>query len=106
MPLPPPPRPKRQHPRVPAGFMVKLQLGARQVLARARDLSMAGLFVDGPAAHLPAEVRLRIPLPGIDREVETTCLVERRDARGVALSFAQIDWDDLLLMARYLSPRL
>ncbi len=100
------PRPKRAHPRVPAGFLVKLQLGARMVLARARDVSMAGLFLDGPVSQLPRELRLSIPLPGVDRDVETTCRVERREARGVALSFAHIDWDDLLLVARYLAPRL
>jgi len=99
-------RAKRAHPRVPAGFLVKLQLGARTVLARARDLSMAGLFLDGPVSRLPGELTMRIPLPGQDREVVTTCRVERREATGVALRFAQIDWDDLLLMARYLSPRL
>ncbi|MBI5544464.1 MAG: PilZ domain-containing protein, partial [Deltaproteobacteria bacterium] len=55
----PPPRPKRAHPRVPAGFMVKLEVGARQVLARARDLSMAGLFVDGPVSRQQFAVEQR-----------------------------------------------
>ena len=99
-------RPKRQHPRVRAGFLVKMQLGPRQVMARARDLSMAGLFLDGPLSRLPSEMELRIPLPGQDREVLTTCRVERTDSDGVALSFSRIDWSDLLLMARFLSPRL
>ena len=103
---PPPLRPKRAHPRVCAGFLVKLRLGAREVLARARDLSMSGLFLDGPVSRLPRELDLRISLPGLDREVLTTCRVRRQEAQGVALSFADIDWDDFLLVARYLSPRL
>ena len=103
---PQPLRMKRQHPRVQAGFLVKMQIGAREVLARARDLSMVGLFLDGPLSRLPSEIDLRIPLPGQNREVQTTCRVERTDADGVALSFSKIDWSDLLLMARYLSPRL
>jgi len=107
MTLPPPMRAKREHPRVPAGFVVKLEVGARQVLtARARDLSMAGLFLDGPVSQLPNEIGVRIPLPGQNRDVVTRCQVERREAGGVALSFSQITWEDLLLMARYLSPRL
>jgi len=99
-------RPKRQHPRIQAGFLVKMQLGAREVLARARDLSMVGLYLDGPLSRLPSEIDVRIPLPGQDREVLTTCRVERTNGDGVALSFSKIDWNDLLLMARYLSPRL
>lgn len=102
----PPARLKREHPRVKAGFMVKLEVGAKQVVARARDLSMAGLFVDGPISRLPGEFDLRIPLPGQERDVVTTCRVERRVPEGVAVSFAKIDWNDLILVARYLSPRL
>ena len=106
MPPTPPPRRRREHPRVKAGFLVRLEVGAKQVLARARDLSMAGLFVDGPISRLPSEFDLRIPLPGQEREVRTTCRVERRAGDGVAVSFARIDWNDLLLMARFLAPRL
>ena len=99
-------RPRREHPRIRAGFLVSLQLGARRTLARARDLSLAGLFLDGPLSGLPDEIALSIPLPGQQREVHTICQVPRRTHEGVALSFARIDWDDLLLMARYLAPRL
>jgi hypothetical protein len=99
-------RPRREHPRISAGLLVTLQLGARQVAARARDLSMAGLFLDGPLSQLPGEIGLSIALPGQAREVHTTCRLERREAAGVALSFARIEWEDLLLVARYLSPRL
>ena len=98
--------PRRQHSRVSVTFAVRLQIGAQQVAARARNLSMTGLFLEDPRCDLPANVRLAIPLPGSSREVVADCRVERRDAQGVALSFASIDWDDLLLVARYLAPLL
>lgn len=106
MPTPPQPVRNREHPRVSADFMVRLQVGPRQIAARARNLSMTGLFIDDPLSPLSGEVHLRIPLPGLAREVVTECRVERRELHGVALSFARIDWDDLLLMARYLAPRI
>ena len=40
--------PTRFHPRVDAGFMVKLFTGGRSVVAKATDLSMAGLKLIGP----------------------------------------------------------
>ena len=98
-------RPVREHPRIATGFPVHLDLGTRQLEAIARNLSMAGLYLDC-ALPLPDLVRARIPLPGVAHEVRTTCQVERRERRGIALSFAAIDWEDLLLVARYLSPRL
>ncbi len=98
-------RPAREHPRVFADFPVRVDLGGREIGARARNLSMAGLYLDGPLP-LPGRVKVRLPLPGASREVRTTCRVERRDSAGVALSFASIDWDDLILVAQYLSPRL
>lgn len=100
-----PTRPAREHPRVPADFPVRVDVGGRVLGARARNLSMAGLYLDGPLP-VPARVRVRLPLPGAEREVRTTCRVERRERSGVALSFESIDWDDLILVARYLSPRL
>jgi len=98
--------PERQHPRVAAGFLVKMRVGTRQVLARARDLSMTGLLVECPVSRLPRTLDVRIPLPGQDREVAATCRLERVGADSVALSFAQIGWSDLIRLARYLSPRL
>ena len=99
------PRNAREHPRVDAGFPMSVELGGRSLEVRARNLSMAGVLVDGDLP-LPRFVRVRIPLPGAARAVQPTCEVERRDGRGIALSFAAIDWEDLLLVARYLSPRL
>ena len=97
---------RRQHPRVPADFEVRMKIGARQISAWAHDLSMTGLFVVGPICEIPDEVELTIPLPGLSREVVTSCRVERREERGIALSFSSIDWEDLLLVARFLAPRL
>jgi hypothetical protein len=103
--MPPPLRPQREHPRVPSDFPVKLQLGNTELCARARDLSMTGLYLSG-ALELPETVLVRIPLADEGTEVATTCRIERREKHGVAVSFAEIRWEDLLLLARYVSPRI
>src|SRR3954471_20896398 len=85
---------ERFHPRVDANFMVKVLLEGRAVLAKARDLSMAGLFLQAKPPASLARVTLAIPLPG-DREVVTTAKVRRWHQDGVALEFDELDWDDL-----------
>jgi hypothetical protein len=95
----------RYHPRVEANWMVQVHLGERRVLVKALDLSMAGLFLHG---HPPDDVKrltLTLPLPGVG-EVTTNCAIVRREAHGVAVEFDELDWDHLLLLARYLHPRL
>jgi hypothetical protein len=99
------PLPTRFHPRVDAGFMVKLFTGGRSVLAKATDLSMAGLKLVGDFAAADDRLTLCIPLPG-DREVVTQATVRRRNEEGLAVEFDQLDWDDMFAIARYLHPRL
>jgi hypothetical protein len=96
--------PKRFHPRVDAPFMVKVVTNGRALIAKAKDLSMAGLCLLG-APNIADQVRVTIPLPG-DREVVTRATVKRRAQGYVALEFAQLDWDDMFALARYLHPRL
>jgi hypothetical protein len=96
---------ERYHPRVEANLMVKVILPGRAVAAKARDLSMAGLFLQAQPADTLRELTLAIPLPG-DREITTTCTILRREANGVALEFGTLDWDDFLALARFLHPRL
>jgi hypothetical protein len=98
-------RTQRAHPRVPSDFPVRLQVGNTTLTARARDLSMTGLFLRGPS-QLPERLLVSIPLPEEGGEVTTACRVERRERGGVAVSFSDIDWEDLLLLARYVSPRI
>ncbi|HZH02812.1 MAG TPA: PilZ domain-containing protein [Myxococcaceae bacterium] len=95
----------RYHPRVDANFMVKVTVDGRTLLAKARDLSMAGLFLYGAESVRGSRVVLAIPLPK-DREVVSPCRVARRHSQGLALEFDGLDWDDLLALARYLHPRL
>jgi PilZ domain-containing protein len=95
----------RYHPRVEANLMVKVILPGRAVAAKARDLSMAGLFLQAQPADTLRELTLAIPLPG-DREIVTTCAILRREPNGVALEFGTLDWDDFLALARFLHPRL
>jgi hypothetical protein len=96
---------ERFHPRVEAGFMVKLLINGRAVLVKAEDLSMAGLFVRTELKESVQRITVALPLPG-DREVVATCLVRRVDEDGAALEFEQLDWDDMFALARFLHPRL
>jgi PilZ domain-containing protein len=96
---------ERFHPRVEANLMVKVILPGRTVVTKARDLSMAGLFLHAQPADSLRELTLSIPLPG-DRELVATCAIRRRDMNGVALEFGTLDWDDFLALARFLHPRL
>jgi hypothetical protein len=96
----------RYHPRVDAKLMVKVLLSGRPaVVAKARDLSMAGLFLHAHPASSLRELTLSIPLPD-DREIVTTCAIVRREVNGVALEFGTLDWDDFIALARFLHPRL
>lgn len=97
--------PARYHPRVDANFMVKVLMEDRAVLAKARDLSMAGLCLVGDFHHLDGLISLVIPLPN-DREVKTRARIKRRDEEQLALEFEPLDWDDMFALARYLHPRL
>lgn len=96
---------ERYHPRVEANLMVKVLLSGRTVAAKARDLSMAGLFLHAQPADSLNELTLAIPLPE-DREIIARCVIRRREVEGVALEFGTLDWDDFLALARYLHPRL
>lgn len=99
------PSPTRNHPRVDAGFMVKLFTRGRAVLAKADNLSMQGLRVVGDFFSAEERLTLAIPLPD-DREVVTKATVRRRGEESIALEFDQLDWDDVFALARFLHPRL
>src|SRR5687767_8165479 len=95
---------ERYHPRVAANAMVRVQVGRRTLVLRARDLSMDGIYVVS-AAPLPRRVAVAISLPE-GRELVTGCDVTRYDDEGAALRFDTLDWDDFIALARYLHPRL
>ncbi len=96
--------PERFHPRVEATFMVKLWVNGRALLTKAKDLSMAGLCLVGNPA-VADEVKVTLPLPD-DRVIVTQATVKRRVNGELGLEFAQLDWDDMFALARYLHPRL
>ena len=101
------PQPMRQHPRVHADFVVKLGRGERSVLARALDVSLAGMALHDPAGELDDSVqRVALRIPGEPHELELPVRFARRSGDKVALAFSKLDWDDLFTLARYLSPRL
>lgn len=97
--------PERFHPRVGTDLMLSASLGAEQLELRARDLSMAGVFLDGYPLDGPDRLMLLIPVGG-DRRVMTGAQVVRRTGGGAGVAFDPLDWDDLLSLARFLHPRL
>jgi hypothetical protein len=108
--MPPPslaaePLVERFHPRVEANFMVKLLIDGKAILAKAKDLSMAGLLLVNAPKLERERLTVVLPLPN-DREVVTGCTVRRRGRDKVALEFDPLDWDDLCALARFLHPRL
>ena len=98
----------RQHPRVDAGFVVKLLAGPRAYVARALDLSMAGLSLHDPCGLATAESlnAVALKLPGVEREVVMPVRIARRQGEEVALAFTHIEWDDMFDLARFLAPKL
>jgi hypothetical protein len=97
--------PARYHPRVEASLMVKVVMGGRSSLAKAKDLSMAGLFLAGLRAKEGDRLAVTLSFPE-DTEISAFCRVKRRHTDGVAVVFEDLDWDHLLALARYLHPRL
>src|SRR3954470_21383364 len=95
---------ERYHPRVEATFMVKLKVNGRNLIAKAKDLSMAGLCLLGVPA-ITDELTVCLPLPN-DREITTKARVKRRAQGSIGLEFDELDWDDMFALARYLNPRL
>lgn len=97
--------PDRLHPRVDADLSVKVLSNGRAYAARARDVSMAGLFLECEAPRHQTRFTVALNLPG-DREVVARCLVRRWQEDGVGLEFEDLDWEDLFALARFLHPRL
>jgi hypothetical protein len=96
---------ERYHPRVHADLVVRVLINGRAIPAKARQVSMAGLYLTGDPTLGRDRLTVTVPLPR-DREVVAECSVSRRDEEGVALEFEQLDWDDIFALARYLHPRL
>jgi PilZ domain len=97
--------PARFHPGVIANFMVKVHNQGRTVLAKAHDLSMAGVSVLGDFSQVDTRITVAIPLPN-DREIVCLATVRRCSEGELGLEFDQLDWDDMFALARYLHPRL
>ena len=95
----------RFHPRVEADFSVRLKANGRQMLTKASDLSMAGLKLLGNFVGIDSRVTVSISLPE-DKVVTTGAKVKRVSQEEPAVEFDQLDWDDLLALARFLHPRL
>src|SRR5690606_37458237 len=68
---------RRRHPRVPAGFLVKLHAAGRVLVQKARNLSMTGVLLEGAAAAPGETVVMEIPLPNEQRTIAVTGEVRR-----------------------------
>lgn len=101
-------QPRRRHPRVSAGFLVKLHTGSRILVQKARDLSMTGLSLEGHTAGVGERLLVEIPLPNEQRMVAVQGEVLRHDAghETTAVHFLDLEWDDMFALARFLAPRL
>lgn len=97
--------PERFHPRVQTDLQVRVEGERTALRVRARDLSMAGVFLAGFHRGTGDRLTLTLLLPG-DVEVRTRAVVRRREAEGVAVEFDGVDWDELCALARYVHPRL
>jgi len=97
--------PERFHPRVEAALTVRVDVNGRAFLAKTRDLSMDGVFLIGKAPVNVRRLVITLPLPG-GREIVTGADVKRYGTDGLAVQFDQLDWDDLIALARYLAPRI
>jgi len=96
---------ERYHPRVEANFDVKVLLNGRVIPARARDLSMNGMFLKAfPLGDLE---RFPVVIPLDDgKQIRVTAVVRRQHLEGVAVEFTNVDWDDMIALAGFLHPRL
>jgi hypothetical protein len=95
----------RVHPRVEAGFMVKLFSQGKAIIAKATDLSMTGLKLVGDFNPASDRLSVCIVMPQ-GQDVLTEATVRRKSSDGLALEFDELDWDDLFALARFLHPRL
>lgn len=86
--------------------MVMLEVDGRQLLTKAADVSMDGLLLKGDfGVQEGGRVPVRIPLPR-DRVIDTEATIVRRSPGWAALQLDELDWDDLLALARYVHPKL
>jgi hypothetical protein len=85
--------------------MVQLRSDGKAILARAIDLSMAGLALLDPGGIEKVE-QVAIPLPGESKPMVLPAKLIRRADNQIGIEFTHLEWDDVLTLARYLSPRL
>lgn len=95
----------RLHPRVPANFPIRLRHGASCWSGRATNVSLSGLAVEGAPSVDVGKVRLELALPAERSPLTVEGEVVRED-RGLAIRFLDLDWADILALARYVAPRL
>ncbi len=96
----------RQHPRVASPAEVLVHSGEIQLHCRARDLSMAGCFVETLRAVESDTVSLVFVVPAGGEAVTCDARIVRRERGGLAVRFLGLDWGALFGLARLVSPGL
>ncbi len=102
----PAPQHYRHHPRVapPSEVLVKSDQG--ELRCRTRDLSIAGCFVETPTEVEAGTVELVFMEVGGREAVRCRGQVLRREARGLAVRFLGLEWEELFSLARLIAPGL
>jgi hypothetical protein len=103
----PAPHHYRHHPRVapPSEVLIKAGEGG-ELRCRTRDLSIAGCFVETPSEVEAGVVDLVFMEPDGREAVRCRGQVLRREARGLAVRFLGLEWEELFSLARLIAPGL
>jgi hypothetical protein len=97
----------RHHPRVIPTAEVRVRIGEEAELScRPRDLSIVGCYLETPAELGPGILDLVFMEPGGREAVRCRGQVLRREARGLAVRFLELDWKELFGLARLIVPSL
>lgn len=101
----------RNHPRVAQATGVELRSGTLVAQCRARDLSLAGCYLE-TAQEVAGEI-VDLVFVGSEEDQVARCQAQilRRDReadgrRGLAVRFLSLGWGDLFGLARLLAPGL
>lgn len=101
----------RHHPRVRGTAGVELCAQEGRFTCRARDMSLAGCYLETHHTVVGPHVQLVFQVPGQLERVACAAQVVRQDLKsdgtlGLALRFKAMDWSALLGLAKIVAPQL
>lgn len=95
----------RFHPRAHSQIKVLLQAGAHETEAQVCDISMAGLTLAHAGPLKTDAVQVVLPI-GNERHLVLDAEVKHQTDSRVGVAFRELDWEQLLELARFVSPKL